>query len=45
VTLNVTDFECRVLDDAGVEILTPGALVGRLLDEFPNVVARGRSPG
>jgi hypothetical protein len=40
VTLNVTDFESRVLRDAGVDILTPGALVGRLLDEVPDVVTR-----
>lgn len=39
VTLNVADFESRVLD-AGVAILTPGALVGRVLDEFPEIVAR-----
>jgi predicted nucleic acid-binding protein len=39
VTLNVTDFESGVLRDAGVDIRTPGALVGRLLDEFPDVVA------
>lgn len=40
VTLNVADFESRVLDDAGLETLTPGVLVGRLLDEFPDVVER-----
>jgi predicted nucleic acid-binding protein len=39
VTLNVADFESRVLSEASVEILTPGALVGRILDEFPDVVA------
>jgi hypothetical protein len=39
VTLNAADFVSRVLDDAGVEILTPGALVGRVLNEFPDVVA------
>jgi predicted nucleic acid-binding protein len=33
VTLNVTDFESQVLGNAGVEVLTPGALVGRLLDD------------
>jgi predicted nucleic acid-binding protein len=33
VTLNVADFESRVLRDVGVAILTPGALVGRVLDE------------
>jgi predicted nucleic acid-binding protein len=40
VTLNVADFESRVLRDVGVAILTPGALVGRVLDEFPEIVAR-----
>ena len=39
VTLNVADFESRVLRDAGIDIVTPGALVGRLLDEVPDVVA------
>jgi predicted nucleic acid-binding protein len=40
VTINVADFESRVLRNAGVDIVTPGALVGRLLDEFPDVIAR-----
>lgn len=39
VTLNVADFESCVLHEAGVDILTPGVLVGRLLDQFPDVVA------
>lgn len=39
VTLNVTDFESRVLRDAGVDILTPGVLAGRLLEDLPDVVA------
>jgi predicted nucleic acid-binding protein len=39
VTLNVADFESRVLRDAGIDIVTPGALVGRLLVEVPDVVA------
>jgi hypothetical protein len=39
VTLNVADFESRVLGDAGVEILTPAAMVGRLLDESPDLLA------
>jgi hypothetical protein len=38
VTLNVKDFESTVLEKAGVEILTPGACVDRLLDDFPEVV-------
>lgn len=33
MTLNVADFESRVLRDVGVAILTPGALVGRVLDD------------
>ena len=38
--LNLTDFESQVLGNAGVEVLTPGALVGRLLDDLPEVVVR-----
>jgi hypothetical protein len=38
VTLDVADFESRVLRYAGVEIPTPGALVGRPLDELPDVL-------
>ncbi|MGH9193540.1 MAG: hypothetical protein ACRDZ0_13850 [Acidimicrobiales bacterium] len=41
VTLHVADFESRVLDDAGLETLTPGVLVGRLLDEF-QMLSSGR---
>lgn len=40
MTLNVADFESRALRDAGVDIVTPGAFVRRLLDEVPDVVAR-----
>jgi predicted nucleic acid-binding protein len=40
VTLNVADFESSVLRKADVEVLTPGEFVNRILDEFPDVVAR-----
>lgn len=38
VTLNTADFGGHVLRDAGIEILTPGAIIGHLLDEVPDVV-------
>lgn len=38
VTINVRDFRGRVLPQAGVAVLTPGALVERLLDATPEVV-------
>jgi len=52
VTLNVKDFRGRALADAGVEVVTPGDLVGRLLDDIPESVvlavqqisARWRNP-
>lgn len=52
VTLNVKDFRSHVLADAGVRVLTPGELVGDLLDDLPGAVvfavqqisARWRNP-
>jgi hypothetical protein len=37
--LNVADFVSRLLGDANIEILAPRALFGRVLDEFPDVLA------
>lgn len=39
VTLNVADFDSKVLEDAGVEILTPGDLVAQMVGELVEVVA------
>ncbi len=52
MTLNVKDFRGRALASAGVEVVTPGDLVGRLLDDIPESVvlavqqisARWRNP-
>jgi predicted nucleic acid-binding protein len=38
VTINVRDFRSRVLDEAGVAVLTPGRLVELVLDEAPELV-------
>lgn len=38
VTLNVKDFRSQMLADLAVEVLTPGALVDRLLDDIPESV-------
>jgi len=38
VTINVKDFRSRVLDQAGVAVMTPGDLVERVLDEAPELV-------
>ncbi len=38
ITLNVADFDSRLLRAAAIEILTPGELVLRLVDEVPDVV-------
>lgn len=38
VTQNISDFESDVLDEAGVQVATPGQLVDGLLDEVPEVV-------
>ena len=38
VTLNIADFDSRILREADVKILTPGTLVTRLLHETPEVV-------
>jgi predicted nucleic acid-binding protein len=38
VTLNISDFESQALRAGDVSILTPGALVGRVLAEFPDVL-------
>jgi len=38
VTLNVKDFESQPLTEAGVEVLTPGAVVDRLVAEVPEVM-------
>lgn len=38
VTLNVGDFESRILQDAAIGILTPGQLVDAVITEAPDVV-------
>jgi len=38
VTLDVKDFRGRALANAGVEVVTPGDLVTRLLDDIPESV-------
>lgn len=35
VTLNVKDFRSKMLSEFGVEVLSPGVLVDRLLDDIP----------
>lgn len=38
VTINVKDFRSRLLEAAGVSVLTPGQLVEAVLDEGPELV-------
>lgn len=38
VTINIRDFRSRVLDEAGIAVVTPGQLVERVLDDAPEVV-------
>jgi predicted nucleic acid-binding protein len=38
VPINVKDFRSRVLDEAGIAVLTPGRLVELVLDEAPELV-------
>lgn len=37
VTINVRDFRSHVLQEAGIAVLTPGELVGQILDAAPEV--------
>ncbi|HUP70411.1 MAG TPA: PIN domain-containing protein [Acidimicrobiales bacterium] len=39
VTMNLKDFRSRVLDEAGIAVLTPGRLVEQVLGEGPEVLA------
>ena len=38
VTLNLDDFRSRILDDAGIRVISPGELVDGLLQDGPSVV-------
>ena len=38
VTINIKDFGSQVLQEAGIAVLTPGDLVGQILDAAPEVV-------
>lgn len=39
VTINVKDFRSHLLVEAGIGLLTPGELIGQVLDEEPELVA------
>lgn len=43
VTINVRDFRSHVLQEAGIAVLTPGELVGQILDAAPEVVGHAVS--
>jgi len=38
VTLDVSDFQSQMLCEAGIEIMTPGQLLGDLIEDVPGVV-------
>lgn len=38
VTINIRDFRSRVLDEAGIAVVTPGRLAEQILDDAPEVV-------
>jgi predicted nucleic acid-binding protein len=38
VTVNVRDFRSRLLDEAGIAVMTPGQLVEEVLDQAPELV-------
>lgn len=38
VTINLKDFASRVLDEAGVKVMTPGQLLAQVLDDAPELV-------